>query len=577
MFRVSLWAALFLLASLPGCSTVPSLEETTGGQDSPVFISDVVERVKCELADAFADKFANKDYSWLQNWTAKADLTLSVNNSAGLTPSVTTTNYFKNAYNFEAGGTTFGSKTIGAISQSLTWGAGANYNEQAERAEVISFSLSIKDIVSHRPICATQLRRGLTGGLGLKEWVDSAIRPVILGQLDAGDHPAPASLSSVKAPSGAQGPVKKENLPAQPPCVGLYSVIDLKYKLQLEAVVEQVTAEVNAFSEKSTKVGTNANTLLATIADRKKAIDINTLNSKPYNGVTNINYKTAIELEKRNINTIENNVKLLYQAVQPLKTYADSTKLVMASDLENIKKNPVLATNILNLETNDEICTVGKTPGFCPNLNCVEYLKLKSNNPPPTDKDIKALLNNDIEACYTVDANFETRLKYNISKQSLSASEPVNDALCSVDGIKATKACANLTGRKNIEKACTDAVDAHTKLKNGYLAAADNAVREIAHQDVLLQLVPAPALPDPPIDSISHQVTFIVTYGANIAPNWSLAAFKGPGVNGNLASASGTRTHLLTMSIGPRTGNPKTNEEQARSIQNLNILSTRPQ
>jgi hypothetical protein len=49
---------------------------------------------------------------------------------------------------------------------------------------------------------------------------------------------------------------------------------------------------------------------------------------------------------------------------------------------------------------------------------------------------------------------------------------------------------------------------------------------------------------------------------SSIAPNWSLAAFKGPGANGNLASASGTQTHLLTISIGPRSGSEKVSAEQ---------------
>jgi hypothetical protein len=56
---------------------------------------------------------------------------------------------------------------------------------------------------------------------------------------------------------------------------------------------------------------------------------------------------------------------------------------------------------------------------------------------------------------------------------------------------------------------------------------------------------------DPPIDTISHQVQFIVTWSASASPSWGLLHFKGPGAGtGSLLSASQVDTHTLTITLG---------------------------
>ena len=77
--------------------------------------------------------------------------------------------------------------------------------------------------------------------------------------------------------------------------------------------------------------------------------------------------------------------------------------------------------------------------------------------------------------------------------------------------------------------------------------------------------------PDPPEDSLLHSIQFIVAYGANVSPSWSLIAFKGPALSGTLAAAQGIRTHILNIAIGPR-GAPDATSEQARLINNQTIL-----
>jgi hypothetical protein len=56
---------------------------------------------------------------------------------------------------------------------------------------------------------------------------------------------------------------------------------------------------------------------------------------------------------------------------------------------------------------------------------------------------------------------------------------------------------------------------------------------------------------DPPIDSISHQVQFIVSWSGSATPNWSLVSFKGPGpASGAFLAGSHSDTHTLTIVMG---------------------------
>jgi hypothetical protein len=130
-----------------GCSWVPSLEEATGSTNPPVLISQVVQRVKCEIADAFADRIRYPEYQWMAGWTAKVDLTLQANDQGGVTPGVTFTQYLRNAFNFAAGPTSLTNpNSIAAVNQFFSLGIGANLGEQAIRAEVVSFTLSLRDL-----------------------------------------------------------------------------------------------------------------------------------------------------------------------------------------------------------------------------------------------------------------------------------------------------------------------------------------------------------------------------------------------------------------------------------------------
>ena len=72
---------------------------------------------------------------------------------------------------------------------------------------------------------------------------------------------------------------------------------------------------------------------------------------------------------------------------------------------------------------------------------------------------------------------------------------------------------------------------------------------------------------DPPIDSISHQVQFIVGLTGSVSPNFTLVRFRGPAQSGSLASAAWTRTHTLAIVMtSPRGNRANTNDFATEAI-----------
>jgi hypothetical protein len=146
-------------------------------------------------------------------------LTLQVNETAGASPSVSYTKFFRNAFNFDAGSSSLTSNVIQSVAQSFTLGVGGGLSEQAQRSDVVTFSLSLKELkVWRKRLRSTAARLGtfsdelacgssgreLRGNLGLREWIDSALYPVQTLELRAGEHPSPVSGPS-KTP-GASAP-----------------------------------------------------------------------------------------------------------------------------------------------------------------------------------------------------------------------------------------------------------------------------------------------------------------------------------------------------------------------------------
>jgi hypothetical protein len=82
---------------------------------------------------------------------------------------------------------------------------------------------------------------------------------------------------------------------------------------------------------------------------------------------------------------------------------------------------------------------------------------------------------------------------------------------------------------------------------------------------------------DSPIDSIGHQVQFLVVATGNVTPSWTLVNFKGPGASGNFASLTDTRTHTLNIAMGAPAGAVNASPEQERMLNNLHLDTLRLQ
>jgi hypothetical protein len=202
--------------------STPDLSSATGAEHSEIMIKDVVQRVKCELSEAFDKKVEQREFLWLAGWTAHADLTLQINENSGVSPNGSFTNYL---------GTTAtqtvdaAKKPIASVVSSFTLGLSANLSGQAMRSETVSFTIALDELKLWRKqlvkaeanlppeqkTCYFNGATGITGNLGLREWVDSAFFPVTAGQLQAGVHPyggGGGKSAGAAGPSGGKGGAK---------------------------------------------------------------------------------------------------------------------------------------------------------------------------------------------------------------------------------------------------------------------------------------------------------------------------------------------------------------------------------
>jgi hypothetical protein len=82
---------------------------------------------------------------------------------------------------------------------------------------------------------------------------------------------------------------------------------------------------------------------------------------------------------------------------------------------------------------------------------------------------------------------------------------------------------------------------------------------------------------DPPIDSITHTVKFVVSGGGSVTPTWSLVRFRGPAQGNPLLGASRVHTNQLDVVLGQPAmpGGKALSDEQSRQLFNLQLDSLR--
>jgi hypothetical protein len=174
-----------------GCSTVPSLTMTKNSQQSTIEnpsipVSEIVKRTKCELINALeiplrnAHKNQHSPYYFIPTWVAKFDLTVTVNAQSGLSPGVSLINPLHQ----------IADSARGTFPQSASLGIGAGYTGTASRIETLSYELSLEEVYSdlidpgaqkhkHYQDCKFEQSTDLNGDLGLKEWIDASLNPLV--------------------------------------------------------------------------------------------------------------------------------------------------------------------------------------------------------------------------------------------------------------------------------------------------------------------------------------------------------------------------------------------------------------
>jgi hypothetical protein len=339
-------AALGLVVCFtPGCAYVPSLDQASGAgpNETPLLISDVVKRIKCEIADSFDDRLGDPRFQWLENWTAKVDLTLQINDTAGVSPSVSYTKYFKNDFNFAAGSTSLTSNVISAVPQMFTLSGSASYSEQAQRAETLTFTVSLHEIKNWKAARDKYLRgkygadvaehfcdsneRELKGQLGLREWIDSALYPVSKSQLQAGIHPQTANPS-------------KPPTPAPPKAAGQEITPDVPQPI----AKQKVDDSAQAANKSATNAAGYQTTVATNIATVQTAMQTNIA---PYYAVLTNELKGILTNNISSLNTIQRfinqdveNAENANKAAQEIAKRVDSaasTAMISQSTIDEAK------------------------------------------------------------------------------------------------------------------------------------------------------------------------------------------------------------------------------------------------
>ena len=459
---------LFLLpvcaSVLPGCMTTPPLSEATGEEHSEIMIKDVVQRVKCELSEAFDKKVEQREFLWLTGWTAHADLTLTVNDTAGVSPNGGYTKY-------QGKTSTSAASPLASVVSTFTLSANANLSGQAVRTETVSFTVALDELKMWR----TQLDKmeaglppekkscnfggalGVTGNLGLHEWVDSAFYPVTEGQLQAGIHPAPGAGK----PSAAQGPKSSSQA-------------------------------------KSFETGTDAEKIAKVVKWQRELKDLQKSTAQ---------YSAAVETASQKINAASTDLK---NKVSDAKQF----RFVMAPYLQ------------------------------------ARYGKVS-----------------------------DTLKVYRDSAQNCSAfKSKLDDAAKLADSILSSAGTTNTLSSRaaveygELETLMTTVIERST-FETDYAGCASKLQAQAESATILPKALPDQV--DPPIDSVSHSLQFVVSYGVGISPSWTLLQWKGPGGSGNTPffGASGTRTHTLNLALGPRSGTASISNDALRLINNQVIRS----
>jgi hypothetical protein len=499
--------ALFSL-SMAACTTLPGLQEATGG----IPLREIVLRIKCELSDAFRTvdgkwlpESDQGKFAWLKYWTAQVDLTLQVLDTATLSPGASLTQPFHNGYATRAGPTSISTSgvpgtTIAAIPQNFVIAAGASLNGQAQRTETISFAVALRELEAWRRdpstpgFCAVSDGMDLGGRLGLKEWVVEALSPVakeneplLPEYLWAGIHPKPGA-----APPSAQNPTKE----ASPNISGAALPKAAAALRQGCTAREDLVDKINV-----------ANTLL------KDAF------SEAPSAVTTSN--AAKNSAESNLNSSD---KTLMSLINSFSDYA--------------RKNSIFG-EVLDPSIRSDIRILQNSANqFMAGAKQLHFSIKKTANATSSASD---------EANSAAEFVIQYRDKFNQANQ-LATETAQNE-----DKEKIKKGCDLISevltnADRIIGKAASAKYYTDVATKDA-AATASNFSRFNDYTNVASDYLSKLPSIDPPISTIGQSMQFILNYGGSVSPTWMFVVFHGP--TSPLFAAAGTRTHILSLTLGP--------------------------
>lgn len=497
---------------LTSCSSVPPLSLATGATDSKVLVGDIVQRVKCEISDAFDDKLEDPRFSWLRNWTVTTDMTLQASTTGTLSGSGSHTDIYPSI-----------ATVASTLAQNFTFGANASYGESANRSDIVSFSLSLWElhdwrrqldraerlaaVPDDRLTCNPGGRRELVGHLGLKEWVDAALEPIAAKLLFAGDHPSGSAKATAKG-GGSKPTNKRASAGGGAHALAFDIVKDaLGRKAHIDALryafndISKSSSDCDDYLKFASTLSDKLTTAQSSFADTKYEADA-------YGPALAGYFRHGIDVGDRTLktegNTAQKDILIIRQNCNPAKSNAD--KVVGDMKKQITKESAEL----------DE-AVAGMT---------AEEANLYRSGAQKQDEERRGM---------TADAIF-------------------------------TWGSGLLVPENNFVDVWASARASEYEAQKAY----SEAVPFAAHFDALANL----NAPDPPITAISHYVQFQIDYGAGVNPNWMLGLWRGPGQSGTLASLNGNRTNILNIAVGPRSTPIKVGDEQARVLLNQTLQNS---
>ena len=578
------------------CTTTPPLSHATNNVPfaTTIPVRDIVQRVKCDLSAALYEKVykgKNKKFSWMQNWTAKADLTLEVNETGGVSPSFLFTQPLPNAFAFGLGPSSINTatgavtNTVSATAQNFSVGFGANYSGQVTRSETISFTVSLlelKDWKENRPmaiegqepselyVCEPHGATDLQGGLDLKAWLDEALDPVERGYLAPGLHPDPAAKGAA-ATAGAQSKPGSSAAKATPdrffpgpsPDDLLTPEEKARYDLKLTVALTQMG--------------------IPYLRPNQDPVDKQTVNCKDNNIPGAQLPPCTPKYVPRPIDPIRNcvtvngtNIQLVpppYAASSSSNTPSPSSKGSGSSSSPSSKgsasssslKDQAIAAAQSAISANDQAVVSNVLNASIKRR--IAHAALEARRAAIlVERSSYFAQQNILQACKSVvptviaDPELTCQIPPPATQKGDSAT---NDNTTPSSPPSDDKALSLPTSDDKTSSYVAIQLDAsycyrteYNNFINQFLSdyvtpAGYNETVATQNSNIATKLL----TPDPPMEAIGQSINFIVTAGANASPSWSLLHWKGPGAasGGNLVSLSGIRTHTLNIALGQPT------------------------